>query len=89
MYLIAIMDWYSRKVLAWRLSNTLNVDLCREALNEAIQNMVFQRFLIRGRKANLQVTPLPIFSKSIKSRFLGTVKTVGWKMFLWKDCGGH
>jgi len=37
MYLIAIMDWYSRKVLAWRLSNTLDVDFCCEALNEAIQ----------------------------------------------------
>lgn len=37
MYLIAIMDWYSRKVLSWRLSNTLDVDFCCEALNEAIQ----------------------------------------------------
>lgn len=36
MYLIAIMDWYSRKVLSWRLSNTLDVDFCCEALNEAI-----------------------------------------------------
>lgn len=37
MYLIAIMDWYSRKVLSWRLSNSLDVDFCCEALNEAIQ----------------------------------------------------
>jgi len=37
MYLIAIMDWHSRKVLSWRLSNTLDVDFCCEALNEAIQ----------------------------------------------------
>jgi putative transposase len=32
----AIMDWYTRKVLAWRISNTLEADLCVEALNEAI-----------------------------------------------------
>ena len=36
-YLVAVMDWYSRKVLSWRLSNTLDVDFCCETLNEAIQ----------------------------------------------------
>jgi putative transposase len=36
LYLVAIMDWYTRKVLAWRLSNTLEADFCIEALNEAI-----------------------------------------------------
>ena len=35
-YLVAIMDWYSRRVLAWRLSNTLSTDFCIEALEEAI-----------------------------------------------------
>ena len=37
MYLVAIMDWHSRKVLAWRVSNTLDADFCVEALEEAIQ----------------------------------------------------
>ncbi len=36
LYLVAIMDWHTRKVLAWRISNTLEVDFCIEALNEAI-----------------------------------------------------
>ncbi len=36
MYLVAVMDWFSRYVLAWRLSNTLEVDFCLEALNEAL-----------------------------------------------------
>ena len=35
-YLVAIMDWASRRVLAWRLSNTLDVTFCTEALEEAI-----------------------------------------------------
>jgi putative transposase len=35
-YLTAIMDWASRRVLAWRLSNTLDVFFCTEALEEAI-----------------------------------------------------
>ena len=36
LYLVAIMDWYTRKVLAWRISNTLEADFCVEALGEAI-----------------------------------------------------
>lgn len=36
LYLIAIMDWAIRKVLSWRLSNTMHADFCVEALNEAI-----------------------------------------------------
>jgi putative transposase len=35
-YLVAIMDWASRKVLAWRLSNTLDASFCIEALEEAL-----------------------------------------------------
>jgi len=35
-YLMAIMDWASRKVLAWRLSNTLDASFCVEALQEAL-----------------------------------------------------
>jgi putative transposase len=36
LYLVAIMDWYSRRVLAWRLSNTLDSSFCLEALEEAL-----------------------------------------------------
>ena len=35
-YLVAIVDWFSRKVLAWRLSITLSADFCVEALEEAL-----------------------------------------------------
>jgi putative transposase len=36
MYLVVVMDWHSRKVLSWRLSNTLEADFCVEALEEAL-----------------------------------------------------
>lgn len=36
MYLVAIMDWHSRKVLSWRVSNSMDADFCVEALEEAI-----------------------------------------------------
>lgn len=35
LYLVAVMDWHSRKVLSWRLSNTLDADFCVAALEEA------------------------------------------------------
>jgi putative transposase len=36
LYLVAIMDWATRHVLAWRLSNTMDASFCVEALNEAL-----------------------------------------------------
>jgi putative transposase len=36
MYLVAIMDWHSRRVLSWRVSNTLDTQFCVEALEEAL-----------------------------------------------------
>lgn len=37
MYLVAVIDWYSRAVLSWRVSNTMDTDFCVEALEEALQ----------------------------------------------------
>ena len=36
LYLVAVMDWASRRVLAWRLSNTLDTSFCLEALTDAL-----------------------------------------------------
>ncbi len=36
-YLVAIIDWYSRKVLGWRLSNTIDAGFCVDCLEEAIK----------------------------------------------------
>ena len=35
-YLVAVLDWYSRRVLSWRISNTLTTDFCLDAVREAI-----------------------------------------------------
>jgi len=37
MYLVAIIDWYSRYVLSWRLSNTMDTEFCLQALEDALQ----------------------------------------------------
>jgi putative transposase len=36
LYLVAVMDWYSRYVLAWRLSNTMDTSFCLDALEDAL-----------------------------------------------------
>ena len=36
-YLIAVMDWYSRKVLSWRISNTMGTQFCVDALKDAMR----------------------------------------------------
>ncbi len=36
LYLVAVMDWSTRKVLAWRVSNTMDTAFCVEALQEAL-----------------------------------------------------
>jgi putative transposase len=36
MYLVAVMDWFSRYVIAWQISNTLDVTFCLEALDNAL-----------------------------------------------------
>jgi putative transposase len=37
LYFVAIMDWHIRYVLAWRLSNTMDVNFCVEALKDALR----------------------------------------------------
>ena len=37
LYLVAVMDWHSRYVLAWRLSNTMDTSFCLDALDDALQ----------------------------------------------------
>ena len=38
LYLVAVMDWYSRLVLSWRLSNSLDADFCVDALDKALEH---------------------------------------------------
>ena len=40
LYLVAVMDWASRHVLAWRLSNTMDTGFCIEALEAALRTLM-------------------------------------------------
>jgi putative transposase len=59
LYLVVIMDWVSRAVLAWRLSNALGTDFCVEALEEALLRYGRRRSAIPIRAASSLATTLP------------------------------
>ena len=60
-YLAAVMDWHSRKVLAWRVSVTMDTDFCVEALEESLglHATARRRYSTQIREASSQVTPSP------------------------------
>ena len=67
LYLVAIMDWYSRYVLAWRLSNTLDVDFCIDALEEALSKGIPEIFNTdQGSQFTSQVFTGVLLKKGIK-----------------------
>jgi putative transposase len=49
LYLMVIMDWVSRAVLAWRVSNTLGADFCVEALEEVLLRYGWPEIFNTGR----------------------------------------
>jgi len=86
-YVVAIMDWYSRKVLAWRVSNSMDADFCVDALEEAISRYGAPDSFNTDQGHSLPVRPSPAFSKRQVSRSAWTARVVGWTMCLWNDCG--
>jgi putative transposase len=66
LYLVAVMDWASRKVLSWRISNTMHADFCIEALEEALER--FGRPEIFNTDQGSQFT---------SPRFTGVLRTAG------------
>src|SRR5512133_2296159 len=66
LYLVVIMDWASRAVLAWRLSNTLGADFCVEALEEAL-----------SRNGRPEIFNTDQGSQFTSDDFIGTLKRQG------------
>ena len=58
-YLAAVVDWFSRRVLAWRLSITMEVEFCLEAVEEALARQAGRRFstLIRAVSSPARISP--------------------------------
>jgi putative transposase len=97
LYLVAVIDWASRAVLAWRLSNTMDVSFCVSALDEALTRFgrpeIFNtdQSLPRRRPgaANSPARPSPARLPPPGSASRWTGAAGGWTMSSSNACGGR
>ena len=89
LYLVAIMDWFSRKVLAWQLSNTMDADFCVTALEQAIAGFGRPEIStpIKARSSPASPSPTPCSRPASVSRWM--VAADGWTTSSSSGCGDH
>jgi putative transposase len=86
MYLAAIMDWRSRRVLAWRVSNTLDSDFCVAALKEALTRFGSPDIFNSAQGAQFTSEAFTDVLKSTASPSAWTARG-GRSTSLWNACG--
>ena len=89
LYLVAVMDWATRAVLAWRLSNTMDVAFCVAALEEALASSAGRRSSTPTRAASSPLPPSPARSPKPASRSRWTAAAAGWTTSSSSGCGGR
>ena len=87
LYLVAVMDWYSRKVLAWRLSNTLNGDFCVEAVEDALAHFGSPEIFNTDQGHSSPARRSSTCSRAQTSPSAWTARGVGWTTYSWNGCG--
>ena len=85
LYLVAIIDWASRAVLAWRLSNTNDASFCAAALEEAM--LRFGKPRIFNTDQGSTFTAEAFAGKLAASRFRWTDAAASWTTFSSNGCG--
>jgi putative transposase len=86
LYLVAIMDWATRKVLAWRLSNTMDAGFCVAALEEALARFGSLKSSTRIRAASLRRAFTAVL-RTPRSGSAWTVAAAGWTTSSSNACG--
>ena len=81
LYLVAIIDWASRAVLAWRLSNTMDTSSCIAALDEALARHGTPKIFNTDQGAQFTSSASPAGSRLQASRFRWTDAVVSWTYF--------
>ena len=88
LYLVAIIDWASRAVLAWRLSNTMDASFCLAALGEALAR--YGKPKIFNTDQGAQFTSAAFTGKlEGASRFRWMGADVSWTIFSLNGCGAQ
>ena len=88
LYLVAIIDWATRRVLSWRLSNTLAAGFCVEALSEALARFGKLAPLIPIKGRNSPAASLPRCCGTMGSRSAWTDAGAATTTSLSSACGG-
>ncbi len=69
MYLAAIIDWHSKAILSYKLSNSMDGTLVTDVLKEALRSIKLHRYLIVIKVVNIPVMIIYGFSKIIIFRY--------------------
>jgi putative transposase len=77
-YLVAIMDWSTRKVLSWRLSNTMDGEFCIEALEDALARFGCPEIFNTDKAASLPHHASPLCCRKQARASQWTVVDAGW-----------
>ena len=88
MYLTAVIDWYSRYVLSWRLSNTLDGSFCLELLDEALAKGRPEIFNTdQGVAVHGAGVHRPFGGGRVRSAWMA--RALRWTTCSWSGCGGR
>ena len=87
-YLAAVMDWFARRILTWRLSITLEVDFCIETVMRLCGSTANRRSSTRIKVVSTRVMRLRRFLSTMTSRSAWTVRAPGATTCSWSASGG-
>jgi putative transposase len=87
LYLVAVMDWASRKVLSWRVSNTMDAEFCVTAAREAMTRHGKPEIFNTDREVSSPARSSPACCWRRKFAYRWTDAVAGWTMCSLNDCG--
>src|SRR3954454_15334603 len=87
LYLVAVMDWATRKVLSWQVSNTMDADFCIEALEEALERFGKPEIFNTDQGSQFTSPRLPAFCGRRVCAFRWTGGADGWITCSLSGCG--
>ena len=87
LYLVAVMDWASRKVLSWRLSNTLDARFCVDALHEALERYGPPEIFNSDQGSQFTSVDFTDVLRRLASASRWTARAAGWTTCSSSGCG--
>ena len=87
LYLVAIVDLFSRNVLSWKLANSLDTEFCLQALEKALSGGRKPEIFHSDQGCQFTSSDFVARLQAEKSGSAGQVETAATTTFWWRDCG--